>query len=184
VYGAIAIPLVTGTSIVLGVLVGDPMEGAAAAAVGLAGVGAALAMGNIFAVALAYPMQKRAGNPMPQPSQGYNGYAIAAAFGTLAAVAVAVIPVIILANLTSGVSAAMRLPVLFGCAAPTASASPGSACAPPPSRPRSGCRSYARSPCAPACSAGGRAPPDAGNLFSCEIRIYRYGASTGPSCLT
>jgi hypothetical protein len=117
VYGAIAIPLVTGTSIVLGVLVGDPTEGVAAAAVGLAGVGAALAMGNIFTVALAYPMQKRAGNPMPQPSQGYNGYAIAAVFGTLASVAAAVIPVIILANLTSGVSAAMRLPVLFGCAA-------------------------------------------------------------------
>jgi hypothetical protein len=117
VYGAIAIPLVTGTSIVLGVLVGDPTEGVAAAAVGLAGVGAALAMGNIFTVALAYPMKKRAGNPMPQPSQGYNGYAIAAVFGTLASVAAAVIPVIILANLTSGVSAAMRLPVLFGCAA-------------------------------------------------------------------
>ena len=117
VYGAIGIPLVTGTSIVLGVLVGDPMEGAAAAAVGLAGVGAALAIGNIFSVALAYPMQKRAGNPMPQPSQGYNGYAIAAVFGTLASVAVAVIPVIVLANLTSGVSAATRLPALFGCAA-------------------------------------------------------------------
>ena len=117
VYGAIAIPLLTGTSIVLGVLVGDPMEGAAAAAVGLAGLGAALAVGNIFTVALAYPMQKRAGNPMPQPSQGYTVYAAAAVFGTLAAVAVAVIPAIILANVTSGVAAPMRLPVLFGCAA-------------------------------------------------------------------
>lgn len=117
VYGAIAIPLLTGISIVLGVLVGDPMEGVAAAAVGLAGLGAALAMGNIFTVALAYPMQKRAGNPMPQPSQGYTVYAIAGVFGTLASVAVAVIPMIILANLTAGVSAAIRLPVLFGCAA-------------------------------------------------------------------
>jgi ABC-2 type transport system permease protein len=117
VYGAIAVPLLTAISIVLGVLVGDPMEGAAAAAVGLAGLGAALAMGNIFTVALAYPMQKRAGNPMPQPSQGYTAYAIAGVLGTLASVAVAVIPVIVLANLTSGVSAAIRLPVLFGCAA-------------------------------------------------------------------
>ncbi len=117
VYGAIAIPLLTGISIVIGVLIGDPMEGAAAAAVGLAGLGAALATGNIFTVALAYPMQKRAGNPMPQPSQGYTAYAIAGVFGTLASVAVAAIPVIVLANLTSGVSAAVRLPVLFGCAA-------------------------------------------------------------------
>jgi ABC-2 type transport system permease protein len=38
-------------------------------------------------------------------------------FGTLACVAVAVIPIIILGNVTSGVSAAIRLPVLFGCAA-------------------------------------------------------------------
>ena len=117
VYGAIAIPLITGASIILGFLVADPMEGVVAAAVGLAGLGAALAMGNIFAVALAYPMQKPAGNPMPQPSQGYNAYAIGAVFGILASVAVAVIPVIILANLTSGASAAIRLPTLFACAA-------------------------------------------------------------------
>jgi ABC-2 type transport system permease protein len=117
VFGAIAIPLLTGTSIVLGALVGDLTEGFAAAAVALAGLGAALAMANIFAVTLAYPMQKRAGSPMPQPIQGYIGYAFVAVFGTLVSVAVAVIPVIILANLTSGVSGPVRLPVLFGGAA-------------------------------------------------------------------
>jgi ABC-2 type transport system permease protein len=117
VFGAIAIPLLTGISIGLGALVRDPMEGFAAAAVGLAGLGAALAMSNIFSVVLVYPMQKRVGNPLPQPTQGYAGYAFAAIFGTLASVAVAVIPVIILGNLTSSVSAAVRLPVLFGCAA-------------------------------------------------------------------
>jgi ABC-2 type transport system permease protein len=117
VYGAIGIPLLIGASLVLGVLVKDPMEGVAAAAVALAGLGAALAVGNIFSVALAYPMQKRTGNPMPQPSQGYTVYAAGAVFGALASVALAVIPVIILANLTSDVSAAIRLPVLFGCAA-------------------------------------------------------------------
>ncbi len=83
----------------------------------MAGLGASLAMGNIFSVVLAYPMQKRAGNPMPQPAQGYSGHAAGIIFGTLACVAVAVIPVIILGNLTSGVSVAIRLPVLFGCAA-------------------------------------------------------------------
>jgi ABC-2 type transport system permease protein len=117
VFGAIAIPLLTGVSILLGVLVRDPAEGFAAAAVSLAGLGAALAMGNIFSVVLAYPMQKRTGNPLPQPAQGYTAYAVGAIFGTLASVAVVVIPVIVLANVTSGVSAAIRLPVLFGCAA-------------------------------------------------------------------
>jgi ABC-2 type transport system permease protein len=117
VFGAIAIPLVIGVSFGLGALVRDPSEGVVAAAVGLAGLGAALAMSNIFGAVLAYPMQKRAGSPMPQQAQGYGGYAFGAMFGTLASVAVAVIPLIILGNLTSSVFAAVRLPVLFGCAA-------------------------------------------------------------------
>ena len=118
VYGAIAIPLVTGTSFALAALVKDPAEGVAAAAAGVAGLGAALAMSNIFSVVLAYPMQKRAGNPLPQPAQGYTGYAAGAVFALLASVAVADIPVIVLANLTSGVTAAVRIPVLFAVAAP------------------------------------------------------------------
>jgi hypothetical protein len=117
VYGAIAIPLVVGISFALAALVKDPKEGFVAAAVGLAGLGAALAMSNIFSVVLAYPMQKRAGSPLPQQAQGFGGYTVGVQFGTLASVAVAVIPVIILGNLTSNVSAAVRLPVLFGCAA-------------------------------------------------------------------
>jgi ABC-2 type transport system permease protein len=117
VYAVIAAPLIVGVSFALAALVKDPNEAFAAAAVGLAGLGAALAMGNIFSVVQAYPMQKRAGSPLPQPAQGYTAYQVGAIFGTLASVAVAVIPVIILANLTSGISAAIRLPVLFGCAA-------------------------------------------------------------------
>ncbi len=117
VFGAIAVPLLIGVSVLLGALVGDPREGVTAAAVALAGLGVSLAMGNIFTVVLAYPMQKRAGNPMPQPAQGYAAYAAGAVFGTLATVAVAVIPVIILGNVISGDTAAIRLPLLFGCAA-------------------------------------------------------------------
>jgi ABC-2 type transport system permease protein len=117
VSGAIAIPLLIGVSVVIGALVGDLAEGVTAAAVGVAGLGASLAMANIFSIALAYPMQKRAGNPMPQPAQGYTAYAAGIIFGTLASVAVAVIPIIILGNVTIAASAAVRLPVLFGCAA-------------------------------------------------------------------
>lgn len=117
VYGAIAIPIIVGVSFLLAALVRDQKEGFAAAAVGLAALGAALAMSNIFSVVLAYPMQKRAGSPLPQQAQGYGGHAVGTTFGTLASVAVAVIPVIILANLTSNVSDAVRLPVLFVCAA-------------------------------------------------------------------
>jgi type IV secretory pathway TrbD component len=62
-------------------------------------------------------MQKRAGNPLPQQAQGYGGHAFGTIIGTLACVAVADIPVIVLGNLTINVSAAVALPVLFGCAA-------------------------------------------------------------------
>ena len=117
VFAAIAVPLLVGISFGLAALVRDPKEGIVAAAVGLAGLGAALAMSNIFSVALAYPMQKRAGSPMPQAAQGYSGYQFGSIFGTAACVAIAVIPVIILGNVTSSVSPAVRLPVLFGCAA-------------------------------------------------------------------
>jgi ABC-2 type transport system permease protein len=116
VYAVIAVPLVVGVSFVLATLVKDPSEGFAAAAVGLAGLGAALATCNFFSVALAYPMQKRAGNPLPVQAQGYGANAGGVTFGTLASVAIAVIPVIVLANLTSGVSEPVRLPVLFGFA--------------------------------------------------------------------
>jgi len=117
VFGAIAIPLIVGISYALAALVKDPREGSIAAAVGLAGLGAALAMGNIFGVVLAYPMQKRAGSPLPQPGQGYQGQAIGVVFGSLACVAVAAIPVIVLGNVIIRDSAAVALPVLFGCAA-------------------------------------------------------------------
>jgi len=117
VYGAIAVPLLTGVLLGIAALAGDLREGVIAVAVGLAGLGAALAISNIFSVTLAYPMQKRAGSPMPQQAQGFGGYAAGAHFGSLASVAVAVIPVIILGNLTAGASAGIRLPVLFGCAA-------------------------------------------------------------------
>jgi ABC-2 type transport system permease protein len=118
VYGVIAVPILVGLSFAFAALVRDPAIGPAAAAVGLAGLGAALAIGNIFSVVLAYPMQKRTGMPMPQQAQGYGGQAFGVVIGSLAVVAVAAIPVIILVNLTTGVSAAVRVPVLFACAAP------------------------------------------------------------------
>ena len=116
VFGAIAVPLITGMSFGLAALIGDLREGCVAAAVGLAGLGAGLALANVFGVVLAYPLQKRAGSPLPQQAQGYGAHAVGTIFGTLACVAVAAIPVIVLGNLTIHDSAAIALPVLFGCA--------------------------------------------------------------------
>jgi ABC-2 type transport system permease protein len=109
----IAVPLLTAISFGLAAAVGRPAEGFVAAAVGLAGLGAALAMSNIFAVVLPYPMAKRAGSPMRQAAQGYGSYGFGSIVGTLACVAVAAIPVIVAAALTSSAPAVIRDSVLL-----------------------------------------------------------------------
>jgi ABC-2 type transport system permease protein len=117
VLAAIGVPLITAISFGLAAAARSPGEGFAATAVGLAGLGAALAMCNIFAVALPYPMERRAGNPMRQAAQGYTSYYLGDVFGTLACVGVAAAPVIVAAVLTSADAPAARVPALLVCAA-------------------------------------------------------------------
>jgi ABC-2 type transport system permease protein len=113
----IAVPLLSAVSFGLAALAGRPEYGFLGTAVGLAGLGAALAMSNIFTAVLAYPMDKRAGNPMPQASQGYTSSGVGAAFGTLVSVPVATIPVLVAVALTTAEPAAARMPVLVLAAA-------------------------------------------------------------------
>ncbi|MGI8449874.1 MAG: hypothetical protein ACR2MP_22380 [Streptosporangiaceae bacterium] len=117
VLGVIAVPLLTVVSFGLAAAAKNPAEGFVALAVGLAGLGAALAVANIFTVVLPYPMAKRAGSPMPQSAQGSGAYALGSNLGTLACVAVAAVPVIVAANLTSADPAEVRVPALLVCAA-------------------------------------------------------------------
>ena len=118
VLGVIAAPLVTAASFALAAAARSPAEGFAATAVGLAGIGAALAMANIFSVVLPYPMARRAGSPMPQSAQGYGAYALGSTLGTLVCTAVAASPVIVAAVLTSADPAGIRVPLLvLGAAA-------------------------------------------------------------------
>jgi hypothetical protein len=115
VHGA-ALPL-TAVSFGLAAVAGRPGYGFLGTAVGLAGLGAALALSNIFTVFLPYPMDKRAGNPMRQATQGYASHQFLGIMGNLGGVAIAVIPVIIAVQLTSADRAAIRMPVLVLCAA-------------------------------------------------------------------
>jgi ABC-2 type transport system permease protein len=115
--GVIAIPLLTAVSFGLAAVAGRPGYGFLGTAVGLAGLGAALALSNILTVFLPYPMDKRAGNPMRQATQGYASYQFLGIMGNLGGVAIAVIPVIIAVQLTSADRAAIRMPVLVLCAA-------------------------------------------------------------------
>ncbi len=115
--GVIAVPLLTAVSFALAAVAGRPGFGFLGTAVALAGLGAALALSNIFTVVLPYPMDKRAGRPMRQASQGYGATGFLGVVGSVGGVAVAVIPVIIATVLTSADPAAIRMPVLILCAA-------------------------------------------------------------------
>lgn len=115
--GVIAVPLLTAISFGLAAAAGRLVYGFLGMAVGLAGLGAALAMSNIFTVVLPYPMDKRAGSPMRQAAQGYASYGLGGVLGTLACVAVAAIPVIVAVVLTNSDPSVARIPVLVPCAA-------------------------------------------------------------------
>jgi hypothetical protein len=89
-----------------------PVDGFAAMAVGLAGIGAGLALANLFTVVSAYPMEKRGGTPTPRPASGHAGQAFGAWFFTLLGVGVAITPVILAAVFTRTDPAAIWIPVL------------------------------------------------------------------------
>ena len=110
--GAIAVPLVTAISFGLAAVAKHPIDGFVAMAVGLAAIGAGLALANLFTVASAYPMEKRGGTPVPRAASGHNGQAAASQLLTLLAVGVAVTPVILAAVFTRTGPAAIWMPVL------------------------------------------------------------------------
>jgi ABC-2 type transport system permease protein len=116
VLAAIAVPILTALSFALSAAAKEPMEGIAATAVALAALGGSLGMSAIFSVVAAYPMEKRAGNPMAQPAAGSGGYRFAI-LGTLVVSAVAAIPAILAAVFTSSVPEPVRAPVLIAGAA-------------------------------------------------------------------
>jgi ABC-2 type transport system permease protein len=116
--GAIAVPLLTAVSFGLAAVAKHPVDGFLALAVGLAGTGAGLALANLFTVAMAYPVEKRAGTPLPRAASGHNGEAFGAAILTLLGVGLAVTPVVLAAVFTQSAPAVIRLPALvLGAAA-------------------------------------------------------------------
>jgi ABC-2 type transport system permease protein len=115
--GVIAVPLLTVISFVLAAVAKHPVDGFVGMAVGLAGIGAGLALSNIFTSIVAYPLDKRAGNPFPRAADGYGGYSLANALGSLFGTLVAISPVVLGAALTRSDPAVFRMPVLVLCAA-------------------------------------------------------------------
>jgi ABC-2 type transport system permease protein len=113
----IGIPLLAAVSFGLAGAAGHPGYGFLGTALDLAGLGAALALSNVFSVLLPYPMEQRAGNPMRQAAQGHGSQVLLAMLGSLGGVGVAVTPLLVAIALTSTDRAAIRMPVLVSCAA-------------------------------------------------------------------
>jgi hypothetical protein len=110
--GAIAVPLLTAISFGLAAVAKHPMDGFVATAVGLAGIGAGLALANLFTVASALPDGKARRHPHAQAGQRTRGQAAGACFLTLLGVGLAVTPVILAAVFTRTDPAAIWMPVL------------------------------------------------------------------------
>ena len=112
----IGVPLLIVIAFGLAIAARRPVYGFLGMAVALAGLGAALAMSNIFTVVLPYPMEQRAGSPMRRAAEGYGAGTCGhprqpgRRRGT-------VIPVIVGAALTRLDPAAVRMPVLAAAAA-------------------------------------------------------------------
>jgi ABC-2 type transport system permease protein len=115
--GIIALPLVVAVAVGLAAAAGHWEYGFLAAAVAVAGVGAGLGISNILTATGAYPMAKRAGNPMRQPAPGYQAYGIGGVFGNLITVAVTAIPMIVGVVLVGSHPSVVWYPVLIGCGA-------------------------------------------------------------------
>jgi ABC-2 type transport system permease protein len=108
----IAVPLFAVISFGLAAVAGHPADGVLGLGVDLAGIGAGLALADVFTAALPYPVEKRAGSPSPRPADGYRGHALAAGLGGVFGASLAVSPVVIAAALTRSDPAGVRMPAL------------------------------------------------------------------------
>ena len=115
--GLVAVPLVALASFGIASVARHPADGFLGLAVDLAAIGAGLAVSNILTAGLAYPVEKRAGNPSPRPADGYTGHAPLGALVCIGSVAVAVAPVVLASVFTESDPAAIRLPVIVLAAA-------------------------------------------------------------------
>jgi ABC-2 type transport system permease protein len=108
----IGVPLLIVISFALAAVAKHPVAGFLATSVALTAVGAGLAVSNVFAVVMPYPVEKRAGTPIPRPADGYMGHRLVGTLGTLVGTGVLTAPVILAVALTGSDPAAARMPAL------------------------------------------------------------------------
>jgi ABC-2 type transport system permease protein len=113
VFAALGVPLILVVPMAVAIISGHPANGFLAWALGLAAIGAALAISNVFSAALPWPAVRRPGNPTPRAADGYAGYTVASRLGTLIGTGILVAPVIVAIGTTGSVADATRMPVLI-----------------------------------------------------------------------
>jgi ABC-2 type transport system permease protein len=112
---AVGVPLLLVMSFVVAVVAGHPASWLWIMPVDLGALGAALALSGMLTAGLAYPLQKRAGSPVPTTAGGYGGQAFGGTMGSLVGTAVAAIPLILIVNYTYSLAASVRIPLLVVC---------------------------------------------------------------------
>jgi ABC-2 type transport system permease protein len=110
---AVTVPLILVVPLVLAIISRHPVNGLLAMALGLAATGAGLGIADLFSAALPYPMERRAGSPLPRQAEGFTLQSLGARFGGLIATAILVIPVIVAIATTGSVADAVRIPALI-----------------------------------------------------------------------
>jgi ABC-2 type transport system permease protein len=113
----IAVPLLTVISFAMAAVAKHPIDGFLGLAMALAAIGAGLAVSNVFMVVLPYPVEKRAGTPVPRPADGFMGHRILGTLGSVVGTGVLTVPVILAVAFTRSDAAGVRMPVLVMCAA-------------------------------------------------------------------
>jgi ABC-2 type transport system permease protein len=109
----IAVPLTAVVSFGLATFAGHPGDWFWVLPLDLCGIGVGLGISTLSSVALAYPMQKRIGSPMPNAADGHQGQAIASSLGSLLGVVLVSLPVILAVVLTESAPVAVRIPLLL-----------------------------------------------------------------------
>jgi ABC-2 type transport system permease protein len=113
----IAVPLLTVISFALAAVAKHPVDGFLGVAMALAATGAGLAVSNVFMVTLPYPVEKRAGTPVPRPADGYMGHRVLGTLGSVIGTGILAVPAILAVVFTGSDPAAVRMPALVAGAA-------------------------------------------------------------------
>jgi hypothetical protein len=110
---AVAVPLFTVLMFVLALVAKHPIDGFLALTVNFAGLGSSMALGNVLAVLMPYPVEKRAGSPTPKAMDGYRGATLAGTFISLFGTALLVAPAVLAVVFTRNDANVVRMPLLL-----------------------------------------------------------------------